>query len=498
MKFLSKLFNYWFFLFFSFSSVFSMEKLTPGFVNLQENLGLLQQNLDLLEKSPEPKTQFAYQTFDDWYKACKPLPYFRQIHINYSYKPQLLTQDEIKKAIQAFKNVMERNLVQNDLWVNHKAPDTTFIQDPSFRPYAQKLSLDPGSEVSFHGDLHGDIHSVNDYLRDLQTKGYIDNSFKIIKPNFYIVFLGDYTDRGNYGIEIIYTLLRLKIANPDQVFLVRGNHEDFDLNKPITGYGFGDELKKKFNTDETFLRHIAQIYDLMPVVLYVGSDSHYIQCNHGGMELGYLPNTLLSFNKSDAYQWITALNRTSNFATKISADIKLRFHQLFMLGSPEAIRAFYERIKLENSKPEGPLDIGFLWNDFIVNDQNVFEYNPGRGWSFGKDFTQELLKASSTNDKKVIGVFRAHQHASTLTPMMDLILNGTTPGVGKLWQTDQTKNQLLWDGIVATFNVTPDSAYGNALKFNYDTYGVLTIGKQFPQDWKFDIYRIDTIPKSSK
>jgi protein phosphatase len=40
-----------------------------------------------------------------------------------------------------------------------------------------------------------------------------------------LIFLGDYGDRGEYSKEVYYTVLKLKLAFPRQIILMRGNHE---------------------------------------------------------------------------------------------------------------------------------------------------------------------------------------------------------------------------------------------------------------------------------
>ncbi|MGE0206804.1 MAG: metallophosphoesterase [Candidatus Babeliales bacterium] len=445
-------------------------------------------------KSEKQAVVFAYPKFSEWFKACEEeLPYYRTEGQAFN-KPAKLTADEVIIAVNAFIDVMQTQL-QQKLWVGGNEPGNEFFTNPTFRPYAQKLSLPPGTEVAFHGDLHGDVHSLVKYLEELRKNNYLNDGFTIKKDNFYIVFLGDYTDRGNYGTEVIYTLLRLKIANPDKVFLARGNHEDVAIT---ARYGFQDELKKKFpekNIKEKIKwtenkdieipvnlvnKEIAKIYELMPVVIYVGSPTDYLQCNHGGMELGYLPQALLDSKiEPIAYQWLPSeLKRGDNFASMPNKD-SYKDHDVN-----------FKNITLIS--PMNPHTLGFMWNDFIVQDNLEFWNNSRRGaYTFGKNFTKDILGHSSSKNSKVIGVFRAHQHDDNLNDMMNLIVYGNefgrTPGVGKLWQSKATQNHEIWPGIVATFNVSPDSNFGKGLNYNFDTYGMLTIGKTFPKDWKFQV-----------
>ena len=66
-------------------------------------------------------------------------------------------------------------------------------------------------------------------------------------PKMVLVFLGDYGDRGSF--EVFMPLLELKLMFPDQVWLLRGNHEvrpssntpmsniALDMHQGCRGYG---------------------------------------------------------------------------------------------------------------------------------------------------------------------------------------------------------------------------------------------------------------------
>ena len=95
------------------------------------------------------------------------------------------------------------------------------------------------------------------------------------------IFLGDFCDRGNQSLEVILLLFALKVKYPNFIYLIRGHHEDININE---FYGLGDECKEKLNedikSDVSVFNKINQIFDLLPFGVLVDSN---ILCIHGGI-----------------------------------------------------------------------------------------------------------------------------------------------------------------------------------------------------------------------
>jgi protein phosphatase len=82
------------------------------------------------------------------------------------------------------------------------------------------VKLEPVGEALVVGDLHGDLESLISILRSSDFTQKLARS-----KDATLIFLGDYGDRGAYSAEVYYTVLRLKFSFPEQVILMRGNHE---------------------------------------------------------------------------------------------------------------------------------------------------------------------------------------------------------------------------------------------------------------------------------
>jgi len=81
-------------------------------------------------------------------------------------------------------------------------------------------STPPVGEAIVVGDIHGDLQSLK-YI--LKHSGFVEKTEK--GENVFIVFLGDYGDRGPYSPEVYYVVLKIKQLFPEHVVLMRGNHE---------------------------------------------------------------------------------------------------------------------------------------------------------------------------------------------------------------------------------------------------------------------------------
>jgi diadenosine tetraphosphatase ApaH/serine/threonine PP2A family protein phosphatase len=137
------------------------------------------------------------------------------------------------------------------------------------------VKVDPLGEALVIGDLHGDLASLKTIL---QESGFIQKMQKIKEAS--IVFLGDYGDRGANSAEVYYIILKLKLAFPKQVILLRGNHEG---PKDLIAYPHDLPLQfqKRFSTDwANVYRKTRNLFDLLYNAVWV--EERYLMV-HGGL-----------------------------------------------------------------------------------------------------------------------------------------------------------------------------------------------------------------------
>lgn len=477
--------------------------------------------------APSPATP-AWRPYAEWAAACRALPSNRSLRGNVvpgGFLP-LARFGDFTPVLDAFVAQCRTGaLAQAALWVGEPPKASEFLNPdgahflapgapasallrpflagrspggPStaipFQPFVQKAVLPEDAEVYVHADLHGDIRSLVADLDWLNAKGYLDG-FDIARPGFHMVFLGDYTDRGSHGIEVLYTLLRLRVANPGRVFLCRGNHEEGAI---AARYGFLSEGRLKYGAAFDAAR-VLRAYDFLPVAVWLGVAGNHLQCHHGGMEPGFDPRPLLAAPGPVAFQFLGTLAQRGH----------LRANPGMFGPADGAPRALFERAAQDFRPvdPINPVTLGYMWNDFtLASDEPGFAVDPGRAFVYGQSATRHLLEQARAGTNAVHAVFRGHQQSSAPNPMMRRLLAGR--GVFRHWQAgDSTARfgdtvaqlekvleggaeRAVPAGSVWTFNISPDSLYGEANGFDYDAFGLLRTTRN-PADWRLRVVNVD-------
>ncbi|KAL8141083.1 hypothetical protein V2J09_007104 [Rumex salicifolius] len=129
---------------------------------------------------------------------------------------------------------------------------------------SQPMLLELQAPLNICGDIHGQF---SDLVRLLESGGF--------PPETNYLFMGDYVDRGKYGIETICLLFAYKIKYPQSFFLLRGNHECASINRI---YGFYDECKRRYSV--RLWKVFTDCFNCLPAAAIIEDK---IICMHGGI-----------------------------------------------------------------------------------------------------------------------------------------------------------------------------------------------------------------------
>ncbi|TYI67963.1 hypothetical protein E1A91_D08G055900v1 [Gossypium mustelinum] len=146
------------------------------------------------------------------------------------------------------------------------AAEQLFMQEPTV--------LQLKAPVKVFGDLHGQF---GDLMRLFDEYGFPSTAGDITYIDY--LFLGDYVDRGQHSLETITLLLALKIEYPENVHLIRGNHEAADINAL---FGFRIECIERMGENDGIWAwtRFNQLFNYLPLAALIEKK---IICMHGGI-----------------------------------------------------------------------------------------------------------------------------------------------------------------------------------------------------------------------
>lgn len=203
---------------------------------------------------------------------------------------------------------------------------------------SQNNLLELNAPIRIVGDIHGQFW---DLLKMFNHGGF--------PPEKQYLFLGDYVDRGKFGLEVAILLLAYKVKYPTGFWMLRGNHEDSSINRI---YGFYDECKRRFS-----IKLWKEFNDCLNCLPLVATIENKIFCVHGGLspeltsldqinqiprpsavpDQGMLCDFLWSDPDADIRGWgendrgasyVFGANVISEFLKKHNFDLIVRAHQV--------------------------------------------------------------------------------------------------------------------------------------------------------------------------
>lgn len=146
---------------------------------------------------------------------------------------------------------------------------------------------------------------------------------------------GDFIDRGAWGVEVVLTLMAMKLAQPAEIVLLRGNHECEALAKV---YGFQRELEHKYPSQgrkkaATLLRKFSTFFSSLPVAAVIGGKTLVV---HGGLWRRPNPERKSGKRKKKAQTRCQEKEVDSNGTAK--PDVPIFKSASFQLGTLEDLR----------------------------------------------------------------------------------------------------------------------------------------------------------------
>ncbi|XP_053993618.1 uncharacterized protein LOC128884326 isoform X2 [Hylaeus volcanicus] len=145
--------------------------------------------------------------------------------------------------------------------------------------------------IKVYGDVHGQFYDLMRLFgsykcpveEDWRDEHIVPDDVDIVGDidSIDYLFLGDYVDRGTHSLEVICLLFALKCRYPNQIHLIRGNHEDRSING---AYGFQDECRRRLREDPDYedscWEKFNKVFDYLPVGALI---EDRILCIHGGI-----------------------------------------------------------------------------------------------------------------------------------------------------------------------------------------------------------------------
>jgi serine/threonine-protein phosphatase 5 len=221
----------------------------------------------------------------------------------------------------------------------------------------------PATSVVVVGDTHGQFH---DACRMFEIAGTPS------EERIYI-FNGDFVDRGAWGIETLALFCLWKLALPNRVFLLRGNHETVTC---AFLYGFKGELEAKYGKagHKNVFAACKKLFAVLPLSALINKQTLVL---HGGL-----------FRKQPS-------RGTGKNKRKLDECV---------VGSLDDLRKASKGGLDPDGSGASRLAADVQWSDPTTTPGFLENHTRGIGMTFGPEITEKFLR-----DNKLKLILRSHE-----------------------------------------------------------------------------------------
>jgi serine/threonine-protein phosphatase PP1 catalytic subunit len=219
----------------------------------------------------------------------------------------------------------------------------------------QPNMLELNAPINIIGDMHGHFF---DLIRIFNKCGWPNEKTYL--------FLGNYTNFGRYGIETVLLILVMKLKFPENVFMLRGNH---DCDKLTELHGFKQECKHRYGSK--IWKLFINLFNNLPPAAIVGDS---IFCAHGGIcenilkvgEIHQIPRGMNVPVQGPLTDLLWSDPNTNEEETEFSENIRgiSRSFPKFGLETFLKNNKLYMMVRSNQLVPEG---FEIMWGGILVN-----------------------------------------------------------------------------------------------------------------------------------
>jgi len=275
--------------------------------------------------------------------------------LNLPKRDEYLSSENMELKIMVLLNLLQ------EFYKERIYPPSSRFPIVHFRYFGGKTKENKKGKIFLVADTHG---SFKDTVKMVKLFTMEIEKAKTTNLDVKVVFIGDFVDRNELDIHNILYIITFNLKYPNNVILLRGNHEEVTIN---ANYGFGKNVMDKFS--KILFAQFNNIFKDLPLLVYFHTMEGNILCLHGGIPI-ISENNGEKFSIPDLNAW-----EFKNRSIYID-DMDTVSQQL-------------------------------LWNDPMMDEGNNIKFLPNRrglGYIFGKEVFDEFIKKNN-----VQLVFRGHQ-----------------------------------------------------------------------------------------